>query len=103
AFEKLGLVEQVAEARIDLAICYWREGAFDEARVTLDDAVRQLGGLESEQRLRALLNIAIMEKVSQRYQDALKTHREAAPLFEASSNNALKWKFYNEYANVLKT
>jgi len=103
AFEKLGLVERVAEARIDLAICYWREGAFDEARVTLEDAVRQLGHLESEQRLRALLNIAIMEKVSQRYEDALKTHREAAPLFEASSNNALKGKFYNEYANVLKT
>lgn len=103
AFAKLGLVERVVEARIDLAICYWREGAFDEARVTLDDALQQLGDLESEQRLRALLNRAIMEKVSHRYEDALRAYREAAPLFEASSNNALKGKFYNEYANVLKT
>lgn len=102
AFEKLGLVERVVEARIDLAICYWREGAFDEARVTLDDALQQLGDRESEQRLRALLNRAIVEKVSHRYQDALQTHKEAAPLFQASSNNALKGKFHNEYAAVLK-
>ena len=102
AFEKLGLVERVAEARVDLAICYWREGAFDEARITLDDALQKLGNLESEQRLRVLLNRAIVEKVSHRYEDALRTHREAAPLFEASSNNALKGKFHNEYASVLK-
>jgi tetratricopeptide (TPR) repeat protein len=102
AFERLGLVERVVEARIDLAICYWREGAFDEALVTLDDALQQLGDRESEQRLRALLNRAGLEKLSHRYEDALKTHREAAPLFEASSNNALKGKFHNEYASVLK-
>jgi tetratricopeptide (TPR) repeat protein len=101
-FEEAGLSERVAEARIDLAICYWRAGAFDEARVSLDDALVQLGDLESEQRLRALLNRAIVEKVSHRYEDALKTHREAAPLFETSSNNALKGKFHNEYAAVLK-
>ena len=35
-FETLGmLTERVAEARGDLALCYWREGAYDEARVTL--------------------------------------------------------------------
>ena len=34
-FEGLGISEKVAEARIDLAICYWREGGLDEARVTL--------------------------------------------------------------------
>jgi len=26
---------------VDLALCYWREGAIDEARVTLDDALRR--------------------------------------------------------------
>jgi tetratricopeptide (TPR) repeat protein len=101
-FERLGLPEQSAEARVDLALCYWREGAIDEARVTLDDALRQLGGLESEQRLRALLNRAIIERVSNRYEDALTTHREAAPLFESSTNDNLKGKFHNEYATVLK-
>ena len=102
AFEKLGLVERVAEARIDLAICYWREGAFDEARITLDDALLRLGELDSEQRLRVFLNKAIVEKVSKRYREALRLHRESAPLFEVSGNHALKGKFHNEYAQVLK-
>jgi tetratricopeptide (TPR) repeat protein len=101
-FEECGLRERVAEARVDLAICYWREGAFDEARVSLNDALHQIDGIESEQRLRVFLNRAIVEKGSNRYDDALKTHREAAPLFEASDNNALKAKFHNQYATVLK-
>ncbi len=101
-FEALGLIEKIVETRIDLATCYWREGAFDEARVTLNDALTRLGNLESEQRLRLLLNKAIVEKVSNRYEDALRLHREAAPLFDASSNDALKGKFHNEYAQVLK-
>lgn len=101
-FEEHDLRERYAEARIDLAICYWREGAFDEASVTLDDALQQLGNVESEQRLRAMLNRSIVEKVSHRYDAALNTHREAAPLFEKSSNHGLRGKFHNEYASVLK-
>src|SRR5687767_831140 len=102
-FEESGLLERVAEARVDLAICYWREGAFDEARVSCDDALQQLGDLESEQRLRALLTRAIVEKVSLRPEDALRTHRHAAPFFDKSNNVALKGKFHNEYATVLKS
>ena len=101
-FNKLGLIERYTEARTDLAICYWREGAFDEARITLDDALEHLGDAESEQRLRLFLNKAIVEKVSNRYQEALKLHKYAAPMFAASSNDALKGKFHNEYAQVLK-
>ncbi len=101
-FDNSDLSERVAEARVDLAICYWREGAFDEARVSLDDALNHLGDLESEQRLRALLTRAIVDKLSLRSEDALRTHRLAAPLFQNSSNVALKGKFHNEYATVLK-
>jgi len=101
-FEVCALPERVAEARVDLAICYWREGAFDEARVSLADALQQLGDLESEQRLRVLLNKAIVDAMTLRFEDALSTHREAAPMFDKSSNVALKGKFHNEYAILLK-
>ena len=101
-FEELNLPERVAEARIDLGICYWREGALDEARVTLQDVLTNLGDLETEQRLRALLNAAVVEKVSVRYRDALRIHTDAAPLFEKSRNHALRGKFHNEFATVLK-
>ncbi|HTG91826.1 MAG TPA: helix-turn-helix domain-containing protein [Pyrinomonadaceae bacterium] len=101
-FEQLGLNEKVAEARVDLAICYWREGGLDEARVTLRSALDSLGDLESEQRLRALLNTAIIEQVATRYNEALRIYREAAPLFDTSTNNSLKGKFHNSFAIVLK-
>lgn len=34
-FHSLGKPQKAAMARSDLAICYWREGAYDEARVLL--------------------------------------------------------------------
>lgn len=102
-FESLGLSEKVAEARIDLAICYWREGGLDEARVTLQLVLNDLGNSQSEQKLRALHNSALVEWVATRERDALKICSEAAPLFEASSNSALKGKFHNTYAAVLRS
>ncbi len=102
-FETLGMTDRVAEARVDLAICYWREGGLDEARVTLRHVLDSLGETASEQRLRALLNIAIVEKVAMRDREALRIYREAAPLFDLSSNHALKGKFHNSHATLLKS
>ena len=48
------------------------------------------------------MNAAVVEKVSVRYRDALRIHTEAAPLFEKSRNHALRGKFHNEFATVLK-
>ena len=102
-FENLGLIEKVAEARVDLAICYWREGALDEARVTLRLVLECLANIQSEQRLRALLNSAIVERVATRDHDALRICTEAVPLFDSSNNDALKGKFHNTYAAVLRS
>lgn len=102
-FETLGNVEKTAEARVDLAICYWREGALDEARVTLRLVLDVLGDTQSEQRLRALLNSAIVEKAATRDHEALRIYREAAPGFEVSTNHALKGKFHNAYATLLRS
>src|SRR5829696_1301499 len=102
-FEHLGLTEKVAESQVDLAICYWREGALDEARVTLRLVLDSLRDIQSEQKLRALLNSAIVEKDATREREALRIYREAIPQFEASSNHALKGKFHNSYATLLKS
>jgi tetratricopeptide (TPR) repeat protein len=80
-FAQLGMAEKAAEARVDLAICYWREGGLDEARVTLKHVLETLKDQNSEQTLRALLNSAIVEKVATRDQEALRIYKEAAPLF----------------------
>lgn len=102
-FQALQINEKVAEAQVDLAICYWREGAMDEARVTLQHVLESLGETHSEQKLRALLNSAIVENVATRERESLKIYREAYPLFEASSNHALKGKFHNSYATLLRS
>jgi len=70
-FEDLRIPEKVAEARIDLAICYWREGGLDEARVTLGLVLDSLGECRSEQRLRALLNSAIVEYRTASYSSSM--------------------------------
>jgi len=101
-FEDLRKSEKIAEARVDLAICYWREGALDEARVTLRLVLEGLGDVQSEQKLRALLNSAIVEKAATRDHEALRIYRNAAPQFEVSTNHALKGKFHSNYGILLK-
>lgn len=100
-FERLQEKEKVAEAQTDLAFCYWREGAFDEARVMLQDALSRLGNTDSEVKAIALLRSAIVERSTERFNDALRIHTEATPIFENCSNHVLRAKFHYEFANVL--
>lgn len=102
-FETLGMTEKVAEARVDLSTCYWREGALDEARITLRLVLDSLGDSRSEQKLRALSNSAMIERAATRDRDALRIYMEAAPLFEMSTSHALKGKFHNAYAMLLRS
>lgn len=101
-FEALKETEKVAEACIDLAICYWREGAFDEARVRLQEVLRRLADEGGEQKPRALLNSALVDIFSERFNDAFHTLTEAAPLFEKSQNHAAKGRFHGQLALVLR-
>jgi CheY-like chemotaxis protein len=101
-FEGLENTEKLAEAQMELGYCYWREGAFNEARDILRETLRRLADSHSEIKAIALLRLALVEKVSHRLNDALHLHMEAAPLFESSSNHTLKGRFHNEYGTVLK-
>jgi CheY-like chemotaxis protein len=102
-FEALHDIKKTAEAQTDLALCYWREGAFSEARAWLQEALDRLpAGTNNEVRAIALLRLAIVEKTANRHNDALRIHTEAAPLFDAISNPAHKGRFHNSFANVLK-
>ena len=101
-YESIGLAEKLAEARVNLAVCYWREGGLDEARVTLRLVLESLHESRSEQRLRALLTSAIVESAATRDRSALLIYKEAAPLFEASTNHSLKGRFHTSHATVLR-
>jgi tetratricopeptide (TPR) repeat protein len=102
-FESCGLAEKLAEARVNLAVCYWREGGLDEARVTLRLVLDSLHESRSEQRLRALLTSAIVEAAAKRDRSALLIYKEAAPLFDSSTNHSLKGRFHTSYATLLRS
>ncbi len=102
-FEVLQRPEKVAEAQTELAICYWREGAFDEARVVLREALARIGEAHSELKATALMRSALVEKDANRLHDGLAIMMEAAPLLEQSASHSLKGKFYGQLANLLES
>src|SRR5947208_4094858 len=101
-FQHLGLAERIAEARGDLALCYWREGSYDEARIALVDALDSLG--EKDRDLRALLLIrsGIIEQRTQQLHEAMRFYNEAGPLLDRSEDHALKGAFHNGYGSVFQ-
>jgi tetratricopeptide (TPR) repeat protein len=101
-FKQTGERKGAAEAQAELGYCYWREGAFDEARVLMKDALALLSDDDEELKAVILLRLALVEKVAYKTVDALQLLTEAAPLFSASDNNTLKGRFHNEYAQVLR-
>jgi CheY-like chemotaxis protein len=99
--EELPDEEKVAESQTEIAVCYWREGAFDEARVMLQDALNRLDNTDSEVKAVALLRCAVVEASAKRFSDALRIHTEATPLFRKIHNDVLKGKFHHSFAGVL--
>lgn len=101
-FEQLQNREKVIEAQTDLAICYWREGAFDEARVLLQEVINQCSVEDIEQKARALLNRTMVEVSTMRFNDALRTLTESSPLFNEINNHVYRGNFHNQFGLVLK-
>jgi len=100
-FEGLGTVERISEARSDLALCYYREGSFDEARVQLRTALDILPEGNDDLEAIVLIRAGIIEERTRRFKDALHFYKRAAPLAERSEDHALKGSFHFQYAHVL--
>jgi two-component system chemotaxis response regulator CheY len=101
-FEALRNTVKKAEAQMELGHCYWRQGAFNEARVLLKEALSQLSNVSNDVKAVTLLRLATVEEVSLRSSDALRLLTEAAPLFESSTNHTIKGRFHSEFGTVLK-
>ena len=101
-FEGLQQPTRTAEAQIDLAYCYWREGALNEGRLLLREALNRLPDNDVELRAKALLRSAVIERTANRNSDALRIHTEAARLFSVVENHCVRGSFHNEFATVLK-
>ncbi|HYV24658.1 MAG TPA: response regulator [Pyrinomonadaceae bacterium] len=101
-FEGLQKSEKVAEARGDLALCYCREGAFDEARIQLRTALHILPEQNNDLEAILLIRAGIIEERTGRLNDALKFYELAAPLVERSDDHTIKGSYHFAYGLVLK-
>ncbi|MDQ1728827.1 MAG: hypothetical protein QOD33_952 [Pyrinomonadaceae bacterium] len=99
-YQSTGDSKKVAAARAEMAYCYWREGALDEARIMFNESLQQLT-IEGNTRARVLLRLAILEWSASRYSDALNILNENADLFKAIANYAIKGNYHDQLAIVL--
>src|SRR5205085_82128 len=99
-FEGLQEPQKVAEARGELALCYHREGAFDEARVQLRTALEILPEPDNDLKAVLLVRAGIIEERTGRLNDALKFYERAAPLVERSPDHAIKGSYHFAYGMV---
>lgn len=90
-------------ARSELALCYWRDGAFGEARLLLEDVFTRLGEESPELRARTSLRRVLIEISTGRFQDALYLLTNAAPIFEECPDQLLKGSFHEQLAHVSKS
>ncbi len=100
AYEALVNRDRVAEAQADLAICYWREGAMDEARVFFREAIA--GATDPTIKFKILVNSTIVEISTHRLAEALSLLEQASPLLEVITNEAEIGRFHMQRAMVFR-
>ena len=89
-FEMSGDNVRAAEARGDLALCYWREGAYDEARINLRDALGRIGEARADVKAVLLIRAAMVEVWTRRLQNGLTFLNAAEPLVNSTEDHSLK-------------
>jgi tetratricopeptide (TPR) repeat protein len=97
-FQSQGQHSKASEVQYELSLCYFREGAYDDARVILKQA---LGDLPDELTARIHIRRTMVEIWTGRYHDAWDILKEAQAFFE-SCNDALKGKWHGQLALVLR-
>jgi CheY-like chemotaxis protein len=106
-FEELEQSRQAAEARADLAVCYLREGSFDEARINLAGALSRLERDDCDLKAVVLIRAGTVEVEVGQLDAALRFYNEAANLLTPSTDDALKGAYHNQlallYNNLAKT
>ena len=101
-FERAGDREKASFARSDLALCYWREGAQDEARILLTQASGELEGADDERRAVVLLRWGMVENSAGRPHNALGILKEAERALRENENHALRGSFHNIHGMTLR-
>ena len=98
-FESVNDLTKAAVAQSEIAYCYWREGALNEARSWLHEALNKLT-FEGACRARALLKLTTVEWTAGRFREALELLDSNASLFRKISNPTIKGGYHTELAII---
>jgi tetratricopeptide (TPR) repeat protein len=98
-FESTRDVTKVAVAQSEIAYCYWREGALNEARSWLEEALEKLT-FEGAARARALLKLTTVEWTAGRFHEALELLDANESLFRKITNHTIKGGYHTELAII---
>ena len=99
-FASLGQQEKAVEAETDLAICYWRAGAMDEAAIWFQEALSRAS--TAENRVRIVINKAIVNIFSNQIDEALELLNQATPLLGQIEDHATHGRYHMQRALAFK-
>jgi tetratricopeptide (TPR) repeat protein len=94
-YETLHDSRKVAEARTELAWCYWRAGDNDSARILCNEALKRLT-IGGNARANALIVLSFVEWAESRHKEVLRILTENAPVFERITNHTFKGTYHNQ-------
>lgn len=100
-FEHLGAKRRSAEARIELALAYYRQGMFALARKTLLRVLAELQLEDNELKSLALIRLAVLERHAGHVADSLSRLSEAQVIVE-ESGPLVTGRYYHELAITLR-
>jgi tetratricopeptide (TPR) repeat protein len=100
-FHSQGQFKKVSEVQYELGMCYWRLGAYDEARVILGEALTELGGQDAELKAKVLIRRTLVEIWTGRYHDAWNILNQAASFFDSCSDS-IKGRWHGQKGLVLR-
>jgi tetratricopeptide (TPR) repeat protein len=98
-FQSLGEMTKAAAAQSDLAFCYWREGALDEARLIYLEALTGLPEEAIELRTRIAIRRSMVEISAGRYNDARQILGEINA--DRIESDAVRGRYHNQLGVVL--
>ncbi len=100
-FDSLSYRKKIAEAQIELALCYWRTGEYREARDVLKETLQRLS-TDNELRAKAVLRLSIVERAATNYSESLRILIEHALLFQKINNQTIKGSYHVTLGTVLE-
>ncbi|HEX9962032.1 MAG TPA: helix-turn-helix domain-containing protein [Pyrinomonadaceae bacterium] len=105
-FENLGSAEKAIEAQIELAPCYWRGGAFDEARIFLSMTIEKIKfdeAVSDDMKALAYLRRAVLGNDEALNREAIYYLEQGNKFFDSDKNPSLKGKYHNQMGIALQS